>query len=139
MVLTRRDVVADKIQSIYQGRPPRLRDADCSIPLLFLDEHEELEPFNTVTYTARAQQLDTPTRSVSTKQELCRLSVIAESILATLYAESSSRQDANAMLEAAASLQGELESWRGSLPTHLSLQWRNLSAFNMLPHTLALQ
>ncbi|RSL47386.1 hypothetical protein CEP54_013431 [Fusarium duplospermum] len=39
----------DKVQSIYQGRPARLREADNRVPIQFLDEYEELEEFNTNT------------------------------------------------------------------------------------------
>ena len=137
-MLTTITLDADKVQSIYQGRPVRLRVADSEVPALFLDEYEELESFNSLTYSATPQQLETPTRSISTTSELCRLSVIAESIIATLYTESSSKKDARTLLEAYNAVTLDLERWHKSLPEHLNLQWHNLSGFDALPHSLSL-
>lgn len=129
---------ADKVQSIYQGRPVRLRAADCSVPAHFSDEYEELEPFNSLTYSVVPQQLETPIRSISTQAELCRLSVIAESIIVTLYTESSSKKDAQTLVEACNVIALDLEKWRNALPEHLNLRWHDLSAFDVLPHSLSL-
>jgi hypothetical protein len=138
MMLTTTALGADKVQSIYQGRPVRLRAADCSVPALFSDEYEELEPFNSLTYSVTPQQLETPTRSISTQSELCRLSVIAECIIATLYTESSSKKDAQTLREAYNIVALDLEKWRNSLPEHLDLRMHDLSGFDVLPHSLSL-
>jgi hypothetical protein len=137
-MLTITTLDADKVQSIYQGRPVRLRAADCSVPALFLDEYEELESFNSLTYAVMPQQLETPTRSLSTQSELCRLSVIAESIIATLYTESSSKKESQALMEAYDIVALDLEKWRNSLPEHLDLRWHDLSGFDALPHSFSL-
>lgn len=137
-MLTTAALDADKVQSIYQGRPVRLRAADCSVPALFSDEYEELEPFNSLTYSVMPQQLETPTRSISTQSELCRLSGIAECIIATLYTESSSKKDAQTLMEAYNVVALDLEKWRNSLPEHLDLRWGDLSGFDALPHSLSL-
>ncbi|KAF2164409.1 hypothetical protein M409DRAFT_25286 [Zasmidium cellare ATCC 36951] len=130
--------IADKVQSIYQGRQCRLRVADSNVPISFLDEYEELEPFNTVTFAAIATQTCIPTRAVTTFEQTCKLSVIAESILSTLYAEKASSTGVEELLGAARGLHGDLERWKASLPSHLNLDWNNLRWFNVLPHTLAL-
>ncbi|PVH97473.1 hypothetical protein DM02DRAFT_730552 [Periconia macrospinosa] len=130
--------VADKVQSIYQGRPPRLRDTDCMVPIQFLDEYDEFEAFHSLSYSATPSQLDTPARSGSTFEQLCKLSVIAESILAKLYGEKSFLLDPRTLLQASLSLKIELEQWRCSLPPHLDLVAGESSPFNFLPHTLSL-
>jgi hypothetical protein len=126
------------VQSIYQGRPVRLRAADCSVPALFVDDYEELESFNSLTFAAMPQQLDTPTRSISTTSKLCRLSSIAESIVATLYTESSREQDSQTLMEAYNVVAADLEKWRNSLPEHLDLRWHDMTKFDILPHSLSL-
>lgn len=137
-MLTRSTSDADKVQAIYQGRPVRLRAADCSVPALFLDDYEELESFNSLTFAFIPQQLDTPTRSISTTSELCRLSVIAESIVATLYTESSREKDAQTLVETYNVVAADLEKWRSSLPEHLDLRWHDMSKFDVVPHSLSL-
>ena len=129
---------ADKVQSIYQGRPVRLRAADCSVPALFSDDYEELESFNSLTFAVTPQQLNTPTRSISTTSELCRLSVIAESIVATLYTDSTREKDTQDLMEAYNLVVVDLERWRNSLPEHLDLRWQDMSKFDILPHSLSL-
>lgn len=126
------------MQSIYQGRPARLRNADTSVPTLFLDEYEELEPFSSLTYSAIPRQLDSPIRNVSTFEQLCKLSIITESILATLYSDKSAIADPVALLQASHSLQVDLEQWRKALPRHIDLQWDDLGNFDLIPHALSL-
>jgi hypothetical protein len=129
---------ADKVQSIYQGRPVRLRNTECSVSMSFLDEYEELELFESLTYSATPRRTDTSTRSVSINAATCKLSILAELIIEILYAEKSSLRDGQALLEAATSLKAELELWRSSLPTHLDLKWEDLGSFDILPHSLSL-
>jgi hypothetical protein len=137
-VLTDTPLDADKVQSIYQGRPVRLRNAECSVPMSFLDEYEELELFDSLTYSATPRRTNTPTRSVSINAVMCKLSILAEVVIETFYAEESSLKDSQALLETAASLKADLELWRSSLPIHLDLRWNDLGAFDILPHSLSL-
>ena len=134
----------DKIQSIYQGRPARLRNRDNSVPILFLDEYEELEAFDTTGYSASPGGVGQPTYSISTFEHLCKLSAIADSILNNLYAEQSTERDPQELLKAAQSLQNDLERWRGSLPVQLLVN-PSISDVNdglgvdvTLPHILCL-
>jgi hypothetical protein len=138
IILTTTVLDADKVQSLYQGRPVRLRAADCSVPALFSDAYEELEPFNSLTYSVIPQQLEIPTRSISIHSKLCWLSGIAECIITTLYTESSPKKDAQTLREAYNVVRLDLEQWRNSLPEHLDLRWQDLSGFDALPHSLSL-
>lgn len=131
-------VVADKVQALYQGRPVRLRNADCSVPISFLDDFEELELFHTRTYSALPSQTDIPTRSVSTFENSCKLSVIAESIIAIIYAEDPASDGRTSPLQALPRLRDRLYYWRSSLPAHLNLLGSDTDGFDILPHTLSL-
>lgn len=132
--------VLDKVQSIYQGRPARLRDMDCSVPMLFLDEYEELELFNSLGYSEVAQTLDYPTHSVSTFMHLCRLSTIADRILASLYTEQSLRSDNDELYKTSSALHAQLIAWRDSSPEHVKIHFDDESTLDTLglPHTLSL-
>jgi hypothetical protein len=72
---------------------------DNSIPMVFLDEYEELEPFDTLGYSATPGGLGLPTHSVSTFEYLCKLSTIANRILCSLYAEKSLQMDPEVSIE----------------------------------------
>ncbi|KAL6890091.1 hypothetical protein GGI43DRAFT_416368 [Trichoderma evansii] len=132
--------VLDKVQSIYQGRPARLRDMDCSVPMIFLDEYEELELFNSLGYSKVARTLDIPTHSGSTFVHLCRLSTIADRILASLYTEESLRRDNDELYKTSLALHSQLIQWRESSPEHLKIHFDNKTTADTmaLPHTLSL-
>lgn len=130
--------VRGKQQSFFQGRPLRLHHADSNLPIAFLDEFDELQPFDSFTYTTTPQQLALPTRSVSCTEQLCGLSVIAESILTTLYSEQSYNKNATSLLRSSGALQAELDQWRSVLPAHLRLLPGSGDTFEVLPHSLSL-
>ncbi|KAK7424585.1 hypothetical protein QQZ08_008595 [Neonectria magnoliae] len=130
--------VLDKVQSIYQGRPARLREIDNRVPIKFLDEYEELEPFHTLTYSLTPKQLDYPTYSVSTFEQLCKFGIIMDRIVCNLYAERSLSKDAVELLQTSRILYDELKDWRGALPSHLVVQLDNPASSTVLPHTLSL-
>jgi hypothetical protein len=131
----------DKVQSIYQGRPARLRETDNSVPILFLDEYEELEPFDTLGYSANPAPLGLPTLSVSTFEQLCKVSTIADRILSALYTEKSSQKDPKELSSTSQSLHAELIEWHEHLPAQLSVNLNgtdDASTFVVLPHVLSL-
>ncbi|KAF4968638.1 hypothetical protein FSARC_4013 [Fusarium sarcochroum] len=128
----------DKVQSIYQGRPARLREDDNRVPIMFLDEYEELEDFSTRTYSESPTHLGCPTYSVSTFEQLCKLSTIIDRILYALYAEKSSVKNADQLWETAHLLDGRLNYWKNELPVHLQVQLNDPAASTILPHTLSL-
>lgn len=121
MKLTARSVL-DKIQAIYQGRPVRLRDVDCSVPAVFMDEFEELEPFRTDGYSLTPGDTDSPSYSVSHLQHLCSLSIIADRILLEIYTRKAHERSGGSLREAANHLEQQLDQWRERLPAHLSTQ-----------------
>ncbi|WAO90301.1 Fungal-trans domain-containing protein [Fusarium falciforme] len=128
----------DKVQSIYQGRPARLREADNRVPIRFLDEYEELEEFNTSTYSRYPTQLGCPTYSVSTFEQLCKLSIIMDRILCNLYSEKSCSRDPQELFDASNALHGELKRWRSAMPAHLLVHLNNPGNSTILPHSLSL-
>ncbi|UPL03597.1 hypothetical protein LCI18_014531 [Fusarium solani-melongenae] len=128
----------DKVQSIYQGRPARLREADNRVPIRFLDEYEELEEFNTNTYSEHPTQLGCPTYSVSTFEQLCKLSIIMDRILCSLYSEKSCYRDPQELFDASNALHSELKLWRSEMPAHLLVHLNNPGNSTILPHTLSL-
>ncbi|KAM3497447.1 hypothetical protein MY10362_009207 [Beauveria mimosiformis] len=130
--------ILDKIHAIYQGRPARLSGDNVSVPILFHDDYDEFEPFQTITFTATPRQLRLPTHSLSTMVELCKLSLIMDKILRELYAEQSQSRTASDILNTSMILHHELRCWRGELPPHLNLQRKNLKTAVILPHTLAM-
>ncbi|KAK6840171.1 hypothetical protein PG987_006037 [Apiospora arundinis] len=134
--------VLDKIQSIYQGRPTRLRYTDNDVPIVFMDEYEELEPFNTLGYAQQTRTLEYPTHSVSAFENLCSLSIIADRILCSLYSEMSVDTEARHLHQICHHLQTELSQWKDSLPSHLAVSFdakdRPSGSCVTLPHTLSL-
>lgn len=103
-----------------------------------LDEFEELEQFHSRTYSALPAEMDTPVRSVSTFEQLCKLSIISESIIAVLYSQKSATTDPAYLLQVLPSLRDRLYHWRNSLPAHLDLGSSDMSSFDVLPHTLSI-
>ncbi|KAF4493830.1 hypothetical protein FAGAP_10059 [Fusarium agapanthi] len=130
--------ISDKVQSIYQGRPTRLREHDNRLPIAFLDEYEELEGFHTRTYSAQPSQLDCPAYSVSTFVQLCKLSIIMDRILCALYAERSATKTVDQIWQAAQSLRHDLQSWEDGLPECLRVDLNDPISSNILPHNLSL-
>ncbi|KFA79333.1 hypothetical protein S40288_03540 [Stachybotrys chartarum IBT 40288] len=130
--------ILDKFQSIYQGRPSRLRDCDNRVPILFLDEHEELEPFSTLTYTLEPKILDSPAYSITTFEQLCKLSVLMDRVFCSLYSEKSSLTDPVELLRVSNSLYQDLLEWRNLLPGHLDIRSDDPERSAILPHTLSL-
>lgn len=129
--------VQDKVQSIYQGRPARLRESDIRIPLVFLDEYDELEQFNTLGYSANPAQLGCPIYAVSSSEQLCKLSIIADRILCGLYSEHSLREPPEQVFQISNALHAELIGWRERLPEHL-IPSESSGPSSILPHTLSL-
>ncbi|KAK4964743.1 hypothetical protein LTR42_012687 [Elasticomyces elasticus] len=130
--------VLDKYQAVYQGRPARLQDIDCQVPIEFLDEYDELAPFSTITYSATPRLTSSPTYSISIFEQLCKLSVITNKILSALYVEHCTTTNSVVLMESASRLQIELERWKGDLPVHLNMRSRDASESDTLPHTLSL-
>ncbi|OAA58925.1 Transcription factor [Niveomyces insectorum RCEF 264] len=116
--------VVDKIQSLYQGRPVSLQEIETSVPLAFNDEYEELEHWRPFAYagagTVAREYPGSPAYSVSCFTELCRLSLIMNRILNSVYAERSLKKRPEELAEDLKRLHADLESWKAKLPPHLN-------------------
>lgn len=112
--------------------------------MVFLDDYEELEPFDTLGYSATPGVVGLPTHSVSTFEHLCKLSTIADRILNSLYAEKSSQMNAEELFRTSQILHADLARWRESLPAHLLINFDTSGSPDtsngcvVLPHTLSL-
>jgi hypothetical protein len=117
---------------------------DSSVPMMFLDEYEELEPFDTLGYSTNPGSSGLPTHSVSTFEHLCKLSTIADRILCGLYSEKSSQMDPEGLFRTSQALHADLLGWRESLPAHISVNFHSSGSLNsssdclVLPHILSL-
>ncbi|KAJ5130877.1 Mediator complex subunit Med10 [Penicillium bovifimosum] len=108
----------DKIQCLLQGRPPLLNLVNLRASLDFLDDYDELEPFQDITYMATKPRVVVPSLNVSLLTKLCEMSTIVERVLREIYSESrESNQAQRANISEDIKLQ--LREWRQSLPAHL--------------------
>ncbi|KAF4120593.1 Pfam:BB1 [Geosmithia morbida] len=129
----------DKVQSIYLGHPPRLRETDSCVPIRFLDEYQELEPFHASGRSRfpTEQQLSRPSYSLSTFEQQCRLSIITDRML-SLYAEAMPKPAAHELMASAEALHAQLKRWKSGMPVHLLIRLEDPTASTILPHTLSL-
>ncbi|KAJ6120456.1 hypothetical protein N7523_004736, partial [Penicillium sp. IBT 18751x] len=129
--------VVDKIQSLYQGRPASLQDFDTKVSLTFLDHYEELEHWQPFAYTDVQSYPGSPAYSVSTFTELCKLSLILNSILNKVYSERSSNRSPQELLTTLNDLDTQSKDWYNALPEHL--QFSNpATQVTPPPHVLSL-
>ncbi|OQE22625.1 hypothetical protein PENSTE_c010G08680 [Penicillium steckii] len=108
----------DKIQCLFQGRPPLLRHNNIKASLKFLDEYDELDPFQAITYKQLNPTPAIPSMNVSLLTKLCELSVIIDRILCELYSESAQmiRGQSEGISD---NINAELSRWRQNLPPEL--------------------
>jgi len=129
----------DKIQSLYQGRPASLQEAEVRVPKLFQDHFEELEHWTPIAYPGTKNYPGSPAYSVSTFTELCKLSVIMNAILNNVYGVKSSKRNPQRLAEDLDSMHKDLESWQASLPEHLKFDPLMDNESVPPPHVLSLQ
>ncbi|KAK6837495.1 hypothetical protein RU639_001587 [Aspergillus parasiticus] len=130
--------VLDKCQSLYQGRPIRLREADSAIPLNFLDEYEEYDLFEPASYGTSIASSPAPAQLVSILKRYCSLSSIMSRILDTLYTERSTSRDPVVLFECSTSLNYKLQSWYEELTSGVTAGLTGSSTATASPHILAL-
>ncbi|KAJ5162997.1 Mediator complex subunit Med10 [Penicillium coprophilum] len=108
----------DKIQCLFQGRPPLLNRVNLRASLNFLDDYDELEPFQAITYTTTKPRAVVPSLNVSLLTNLCGLTTIVERILREIYSES---RESNLAHRANISeeIKSQLRIWRQNLPLRL--------------------
>ncbi|KAJ6113350.1 hypothetical protein N7523_006667 [Penicillium sp. IBT 18751x] len=108
----------DKIQCLYQGRPPLLRQINFKASLNFLDEYDELDSFQDISYSSVHHGPALPSLNVSLLTKLCELSTITERILCELYSESHSMNQSQSH-KISKDINSDLSKWRRSLPPQL--------------------
>lgn len=112
-------IVIDKIQSLCQGRPLSLQWNDCHVPLIVLDQYEENELWQPLDYPGSRHYPQTPTYSVSTFTNLCRLCIIMNDVLNTIYAKRRHEHGLLQLKEDTNALQRQIDQWYQRLDDHL--------------------
>lgn len=89
-----------------------------SASLDFLDDFDELEPFQGITYMTTKPRVVVPSLNVSLLTNLCELTTIVERILREIYSES---RESNLVHRANISreIKSQLRNWRENLPRRL--------------------
>lgn len=133
--------VVDKMQSLYQGRPAALRAQAQQVPIKFLDTHEELEHWQPYAYTPDLNYPGSPSYSVSTFQELCKLCIILSDVLDKLYYEGMEKRSTENVMQDVKSLNTRIQDWTRKLPNHLRLASCEINDYDNIPppHVLSLQ
>jgi hypothetical protein len=133
--------VVDKMQSLYQGRPASLRALPGQVPITFMDTFEELEDWHPFAYTSGTSYPGSPSYSVSTFKELCKLCIILHDVLDRMYCEGREKRGAENLVTDLKSLETRLQTWMTDLPDHLNIDLRNGEAPKHLPppHVFSLQ
>ena len=114
-------VVLDKIQSLYQGRPAALQYHDCQVPITFMDEYEELEHWTPFAYNRTAEYKGSPSYSVSTFSQVCKLCIVLNRVLNQVYNVKGGTEHSAVLLQDLGSLEADLTLWSQSLPHHLQV------------------
>lgn len=133
--------VVDKMQSLYQGRPASLRSQDGQVPLTFMDTYEELEFWQPFAYTNGNTYTGSPSYSVSTFQQLCKLCLLLDDVLARMYCEGKEKRTSDNLVHDLDVLESRMQRWKIELPSHLVIDFDSKDVVNRLPppHVLSLQ
>jgi hypothetical protein len=116
-----------------------LQEADTRVPMIFQDNFEELEIWHPQAFPGTQDYPGSPTYSVSTFTELCKLSVIMNDILNKVYAEKTTRRAPERLADDLKSLHSDLEKWESALPPHLRFESIGGSGIVSPPHVFSLQ
>lgn len=96
-----------------------LQEADCHVPIKFLDEYEELEHWQPFAYASPSEHNGSPCYNVSTFSELCKLSIILNQVVNTMYGERRKSRSLSHRTKDLESLDKALLDWKADLPVHL--------------------
>lgn len=129
-------IAIDKIQCLFQGRPPLLRYMTFKASLNFLDDYDELDSFQGITYNSVDPQVGVPSLNVTLLTKLCELSIITDRILCELYSESQQMSPAQSQA-IADDIDSDLAKWRRNLPPQLDCI-SHPDRFVLLPQTYCL-
>ncbi|KAF4448991.1 hypothetical protein F53441_7641 [Fusarium austroafricanum] len=133
--------VVDKIQSLYQGRPVTLKEADAMVPIKFIDTYSELEFWQPFAYSTSSKNnyAGSPAYSISTFTALCKLSVVMSDIMSAIYTVRTTDQSPAELSKVLDKLQRKLRDWHTALPEHLKPEVANApDATVPPPHVLSL-
>ncbi|KAK5999891.1 hypothetical protein QM012_004979 [Aureobasidium pullulans] len=133
--------VVDKMQSLYQGRPASLRAIDGQVPIKFMDTYEELEQWHPFAYASGPSYPGSPSYSVSTFQQLCKLCMILQQILDRTYCEREQKRNTQDLVQDLEDIEKQLRQWMTELPEHLRIDTTGDSGAQQLPppHVFSLQ
>ncbi|KAH0276579.1 hypothetical protein KCU91_g3772, partial [Aureobasidium melanogenum] len=133
--------VVDKMQSLYQGRPASLRAIDGQVPIKFMDTYEELEQWHPFAYASGPTYPGSPSYSVSTFQQLCKLCIILQQILDRTYCEREQKRSTQSLVQDLEDIEKQLQHWMTELPEHLRIDINNDDGNQQLPppHVFSLQ
>ncbi|OOF91796.1 hypothetical protein ASPCADRAFT_509779 [Aspergillus carbonarius ITEM 5010] len=106
----------DKIQCLFQGRHPLLRQVDFNTPLSFWDEYDELEEFQCITYAPARSRPGIPSLNVTLLTKLCELALIIERIVGELYSVSMRDRAGSPNHLVTEKINADLTQWRRGLP-----------------------
>jgi hypothetical protein len=114
--------VLDKVQSLYQGRPPYLRVLESDVPMTFVDDFEEFEPFHGDSFSClSAQTVPILCHHISQLQMYASLCIIMERIHVRMHRmRDLDSVDGSTIHTDIAALWQALRQWRADVPTHLS-------------------
>lgn len=129
------------MQSLYQGRPASLAAPEGQVPITFMDSYEELEYWYPFAYTVGTSYPGSPSFSVSTFQELCKLCIILHDVLDRMYSERKERRSTEDLIQDLNTLETRMQQWKADLPDHLSIALNDKDGTQHLPppHVFSLQ
>lgn len=113
--------VVDKMQSLYQGRPASLRAIDGQVPIKFMDTYEELEQWHPFAYAGGPSYPGSPSYSVSTFEQLCKLCMVLQQILDRTYCEREQKRNTQELVQDLEHVEKQLQDWMSGLPEHLRI------------------
>ena len=129
------------MQSLYQGRRASLRALEGQVPIIFMDTYEELEDWHPFAYTNGTSYPGSPSYSVSTFKEFCRLCIILHDVLDRMYCEGKEKRGTDELVHDLESLEARLQTWLTELPKHLTIDLREGGSTANIPplHVFSLQ
>jgi hypothetical protein len=128
----------DKMQCLFQGRPPNLRLPDTNLQKNMLDDYEELENFDAKSYSENWTLGPVPCHRISLLEQYRELSIIMERLLIHLYPSHGCIHSFETIQEHSRAIMVSLQVWRRSLPPHLDLFGSAFPGVCPLPHGITL-
>ena len=139
----------DKIISLYLGRMPAFTPATDDVPLTFMDDYSDTEPWapyygETPVNTVASNYVPRPGYVVSCFRQLCKLCVILNDLMQGIYSSSAQPTRSHEDTEAGTSessfikISRDLREFWVSLPEHLRVDPNNVPGVAPPPHIMSL-